>query len=295
MKLVVTGSQSFIGKALRRACRNQGIQWLGIDALPVQAIDEIQVDIRDPGLHRRLPAGADALVHLAAISREQDCRRDPAEAFSVNVGGTLNLIKAAQVTGVRQFVFASSEWVYGEVSSQGCQTEESVIDASRILSEYALSKLAGERLLEMAHRHGELAAAAVLRFGIVYGPRPGNWSAVEALFEAVRTREEVEVGALATARRFIHVDDIARGILAVLGRPGRDVFNLSGDRLVSLGEVIEESARILGRRPRVLEKNPRLVSVRNPDNAKARAELNWRPQMELVQGLESLCQVPACV
>src|SRR5207244_7827946 len=69
---------------------------------------------------------------------------------------------------------------------------------------------------------------------IFYGPRPANWSAVEHLFHAVREKDVVDVGSLATARRFIHVADIASGILSVvgMGNAGYLVFNLSGDRLI---------------------------------------------------------------
>jgi UDP-glucose 4-epimerase len=246
------------------------------------------VDIQDPLVARSIPEGADALIHLAAISRDKDCRENPSSAFAVNVGGTLNLIGAAARRLTRQFVFASSEWVYGEVANNGVQTEESVIDAARIKSEYALTKIAGERLLAMAHSQGKLSAATVLRLGIVYGPRVSNWSAVESLFDAVKTRDQIEVGSLATARRFIHVEDVAEGILASLGRSGFEIFNLSGDQLVSLGQVVEESMEIHDREPAIVEMNAAAASIRNPDNGKARAKLGWSPRMDLHEGLLSL-------
>ncbi len=287
MKVAITGSESFIGGALKRALAAHGIEWMGVDAAAAPASGSIQADIRSPRIASLLPEGADALIHLAAISRDADCRANPALAFEVNVGGTLNLIAAARARRIRQFVFASTEWVYGEVANGAVQTEESAIDAGRIVSEYALTKIAGERLLAMAARDG-LPAATVLRFGIVYGPRPTNWSAVEALFHAVGNGPRVEVGSRATARRFLHVDDIADGIVAAVGRSGFEVFNLSGDRLITLGEILAESAALLDRQPAVVETNPHAASIRNPDNAKARRELGWRPRVTLRQGLLTL-------
>jgi len=290
MTLIVSGAESFIGTALKACCRALRIEVIGIDTRPSNDPGHLQLDIRSPHLQDALPSDAEAMVHLAAISRDQDCHRDPRSAFDVNVGGTLNLIQAAQARGVKQFLFASSEWVYGEVRNDDTQTEELTIDIMRISSEYAMTKIIGERLLASACQRG-LCPVTVLRFGIVYGPRlPAAWSAVESLFEAVRTQGIVTVGSLATARRFIHVTDIARGILAALGRSSYEIFNLSGETLITLQDIIEQSAQLLNRQPRVIERNPASVSIRNPDNRKAREVLGWAPQVGLKEGLGSLLQ-----
>jgi len=148
-----------------------------------------------------------------------------------------------------------------------------------------LSKIVGEQLLKLTN---SFQAVTVLRFGIVYGPRPSNWSAVETLFNAVRTQDEIRIGAAATARRFIHVSDVVSGILASRGRQRFEIFNVSGNRPVTLGEIIEVSATLLDRRVRVVETNPALPSIRNPDNSKARTELGWTPIMDLRTGLQTL-------
>ena len=292
--ITITGSESFIGSRLAAALDSRGEHWTGIDTIARHPRTR-RADIRDAAVADGI-AEAGTLVHLAAISRDSDCRQDPRGAFDVNVGGTLNLIEAARRRGVRHFVFASSEWVYGEVANDEVQREDSPLDATRLVSEYALTKLAGERLLAGAARRGDFASVTILRFGIVYGPRPSNWSAVEMLHDAVSHKDLVEVkGSLATARRFIHVEDICTGILAsVENAPaGLSVFNLSGDRLVSLGDVIEESIRLTGRRPRVVEGAPQSVSIRNPDNARARAALDWAPKLDLASGLATLSQMVA--
>ncbi len=288
--IAITGSESFIGARLCAALEARGLEWTGLDTAPRHP-RTLRGDIRGEGVREWLPEGG-TLIHLAAVSRDSDCQRNPREAFDVNVGGTLNLIEAARRRGVQRIVFASSEWVYGEVANGEVQREEAPLDATRLVSEYALTKLAGERLLAGAERRGGFEAVTVLRFGIVYGPREANWSAVEMLCDAVAHKDVVEVkGSLATARRFIHVEDICTGILAASrAAPGYRVFNLSGGRLVTLGEVIETSMRLSGRRPPVREGAPQAVSIRNPDNARARAELGWAPAYDLREGLATLKQ-----
>lgn len=292
--ITMTGSESFIGSCLASVLDARGEAWTGIDTITRHKRTQ-RADIREASVADLMAEGG-TLIHLAAISRDGDCRQNPREAFDVNVGGTLNLIDAARRRGVRRFLFASSEWVYGEVANSEVQREDAPLDATRLVSEYALTKLAGERLLAGAGRRGDIPSITVLRFGIVYGPRPSNWSAVEMLHDAVTHKDVVEVkGSLSTARRFIHVEDICSGILAAaaLERPGFAVFNLSGDRLITLGEVIEESMRLCGRSPHVVEGQPQAVSVRNPDNAKARAELGWAPAFDLARGLATLEQAVA--
>lgn len=288
MKVVLTGSESFIGREFAKLCGQDGFELIGIDSVASDRSGHHQLDIRSPEVARVVPQGSDALVHLAAISTDAACQRDPQLAFEVNVGGTINLIRASLARGVRQFVFASSEWVYGDVSNAAVQTEDSPIDITKLSSAYALTKIVGERLLSSAHGKG-LPSVTILRFGIVYGPRPSNWSAVESLFHAVQTQEVVEVkGSLRTGRRYVHVADVANGIRAALGAPGLDVFNLSGDDMVTLGDVIQESAAVLGRRPQVVERDPSAIVVRNPDNSKARKKLGWRPAIKLSDGLKTL-------
>jgi nucleoside-diphosphate-sugar epimerase len=288
MKVVITGSESFIGKELRKHCTDRGIEVTGIDALPGQNPGYHQIDIRSTDVSDVIPVEADALIHLAAISRDQDCRRDPAGAFDVNVGGTLNLVRAAQAKRVKQFIFASSEWVYGNVSGEEVQCEDSIIDAGRIASEYALTKIAGERLLFMAHQRG-LCPVTVLRFGIVYGPRSTPMSPVEGFFNEVRTQDVIEVKcSLQSGRRFVHVADIAEGILSSLGHGGFEVFNLTGNKFITFQQVIEVSSKLLRRTPKVIESNAHNLNVRNPDNQKARRMLGWEPVFDLETGLESL-------
>jgi nucleoside-diphosphate-sugar epimerase len=288
MKLFITGFESFIGKELRKRCKERGLEVSGCD---VAASDEAgfhRLDIRAPGIPDVIPEQADALIHLAAISRDKDCREDTINAFDANVNGTLNLMRAAKARGVKQFVFASSEWVYGTIQPGAVQTEDDPIDITKMTSEYAMTKIIGERLLFVAHQRG-FCPVTVLRFGIVYGPRPKPMSAVEGLFNEVCTLDAVEIkGSLSSGRRFIHVSDISDGILSALGRSGFEIFNLGGNRVITFGEIIQQSAALLKRHPKVIETDPKAINLRNPDNQKARKAFGWEPKIDLERGLATL-------
>ena len=150
-----------------------------------------------------------------------------------------------------------------------------------------VSKLMAEHCLRQEHATDQMPVT-VLRFGIIYGPRRSNWSAVEALVDATARQDVVEVGARATGRCFIHVDDIARALLSALGRGGFEVFNIQGPALATLGEIIDVAARQLGRKPRVVEKDPAKPSIRLVSGDHAAAELGWRATIDIDAGIRSL-------
>ncbi len=175
--------------------------------------------------------------------------------------------------------------MYGQVSNESEQRESDEIYIQRLDSIYAITKAVGEHYLKLLR---EDLAVTILRFGIIYGPRPSNWSAVESLFDSVKNKDEVVVGSLKAGRRFIHVDDICSGILAAVGQTDFEIFNISSDSTVTLGQVIEESKRIHGTTPKVTESSPEKISLRNPSNLKAKQRLNWSPFVSLLDGLKSL-------
>jgi UDP-glucose 4-epimerase len=287
VKIIVTGSESFVGKVLVPMLQKQGHDVVGIDPVAPSFPGGVKADIRDAGLADHFPEGADAVIHLAAISREPDCAAKPVLAYDINVTGTSNVIEAARKKNIRQVILASSEWVYGEVANDGVQDEKTVIDPAKVQNEYAASKLVSEMALNVAVRRG-LPAGTVLRFGIIYGPRMANWSAAEALLNNVRTKDEVIVGSLATSRRFIHVNDICGGIIAAIGRAGFEIFNLAGPEMVTLRQVIELSKAATGKSPKVGEKDAKAASIRNPVSNLAYAKFNWRPAISMQQGIAEI-------
>jgi len=286
MRLFVTGCESFVGRELLAQSAAMGIECTGIDSAPVIRSGFEQLDIRSPQVEQALPWDVDAVIHLAAISRDADCVGRLNDTFDVNVMGTLNLMRAAMARRARQFVFASSEWVYDSCGAGRVKTEDSVIDIAQHTSEYALSKLVAESVLRQQFLRG-FCDTTILRFGIIYGPRTSNWSAVESICHAVQTGETVCIGSLDTARRFIHVSDIGLGIIKAVGLPGFTIVNLEGSQLVRLEDIIRVASRVLGKEPRI-EAAGGAANVRDVSGEKAARLMGWAPLIGLEQGLRSV-------
>ena len=289
MRILVTGSESFIGKTLISQLQTTGHEIIGFDSLePTNPTYEFhQIDIRNPEINKLIPRNTDVLIHLAALSRDSDCKNKAIECFDVNVMGTLNLIKAAQLQNVKQFIFASSEWVYDKFIDSEEKNEDSEINIKNHNSEYALSKLVTESNLHQQYNNG-FCNVTILRFGIIYGPRKSNWSAVESILHQVKTQENVSVGSLKTGRRFVHVSDITRGITHSFGLEGFNIINLTGNQINTLKDIIDTSQIILDKKIEVTETNSNQISIRNPSNFKAKEIINWEPEINLKTGLESL-------
>lgn len=289
MMLVITGSESFVGKELISQCKNNGTEFIGLDLVNKKELNYEfhQVDIKSPKILDFIPENVDAVIHLAALSRDADCKGKAYDCFENNVMGTLNLIKACKAKNVKQFVFASSEWVYDEFKGDEEKDEDAFIDVSNHKSEYALSKLVSEINLKQQYDLS-FCSTTILRFGIIYGPRKNNWSAVESIFNAVKNQDKVTVGSLKNGRRFIHVSDIANGIIKSIGLEGFNIINLTGNKLITMKELIETSQKVLEKSVKVTETSPSQISVRNPSNNKAKKLLNWEPRIDLESGLKTL-------
>jgi nucleoside-diphosphate-sugar epimerase len=285
MRVFITGSESFIGSALWDMLLSRGHELSGMDVAAPRRRDAVQLDLRDPNLAERIPENA-TIIHLAAVSTDQLCKANPTEALDINITGTLRLAQAALKRYCTQFIFASTEWVYGDVANNEIQTEDTPIDATRIPGVYAFSKLAGERVLSFSG----LPNVTTLRFGIVYGPRERNWSAVESLVDKVRKGENVQVGSLKTGRKFIHLTDLCEGIIASMGQKGHQAFNLPGERMITLGDVLSVGQKVLGKRIETTETAPDKPSIRNPDGARAAKVLGWRPRIDFEAGMKNLSQ-----
>jgi len=290
MRIFVTGIASFVGRELEARAARAGVEVFGADLAPPEGSRHARCDMRDPGLAGAIPEGVDAVVHLAALSRDPDCRGKSFETFDANVMGTLAVERAARARGAKRIVFASSEWVYDGLPPGAPRHVGAEIDPSRIGGEYALSKLVAECNLRQIAARGFTPATA-LRFGIIYGPRRNNWSAVESLLDKVAQADEISIGSRATARRFLHVSDAADAILAAVPRAAPfEVLDIQGPTLVTLGEVLDRGAAMLGRAPRIVETDSANPSVRPVDDTASRAALGWRAAVGIEDGLRSVAK-----
>jgi nucleoside-diphosphate-sugar epimerase len=284
-KVVVTGSSGFVGAKLCQLLADNGHEIIGVDTATGKnstSYPQIALDFADPEISRYLDSET-TVIHLASISTDGDCRNNPERAIDVNLLKLQKLKKLLDSGKVKQLIFASSEWVYPEKEEVEIQDEAVEISSKRLSSLYAISKLLGEDILRLQRE----TPTIVLRFGIVYGPRAKPGSAPESLLYNVSINKDIEVGNLDTSRRFIFVDDLVLGILRVIESDiqlGFHIYNLAGNRLVSLKDIILTSQDITKNTINFSQAlSP--ASIRNPVSDKFEGQFRWEPMTSLDLGL----------
>jgi UDP-glucose 4-epimerase len=303
MRCLVTGGAGFIGSNLVDALLARGDEVTVVDDLSTgrrQNLDGalaagarlVEQDIRDAAATIGLvqDAGPEAIFHLAAQIDVRKSIADPAFDASINVGGTANVLEAARVADVGRVVFASTGGaIYGEGQGQQLPLPEDAPLAP--LAPYGQSKFAAEGYISLYERLYGLSAVS-LRLGNVYGPRqdPLGEAGVIAIFcGCLRAGEQPTVyGDGRQTRDYIYVGDVVEAALAASTAVTTGAINV--------GTGVETDVLTLIERLRDLEgaesfeaqlAPPRTGEVQSIsiDPARAAAELGWRAQTGLDEGL----------
>jgi nucleoside-diphosphate-sugar epimerase len=243
MRVLVTGGAGYIGSILVPLLLASGHRVAVLDLQdPVEksAVEHLRGDLRDQETLRRAMRGAEAVVHLAAVSGRPACARHPRLARQTNVGGTAGLLAAAG--GVVPVVLASSLSCYGLVPDGLC--DEST--PARPLSLYARTKLEAESLLRA--RPGGIA----LRLATVYGlsPRMRLDLLVNDFAHTLARGRLLQVFEPEARRAFLHVADAARAFLFAVENARRlnaGLYNVGEEsQNLSKRELVEHLLRLLG-------------------------------------------------
>jgi UDP-glucuronate 4-epimerase len=265
-------------------------QWRLAQLLPRPNFSFHQIDISDRTALEPLFA-ADrkeppfkAVVNLAARAGVRPSVSNPWVYYQTNCDGTLNLLDMCRRSGVGKFLLASTSSLYG-LHNQAPYREDA--DTNRPLSPYAASKKAAETLaFSYHHLHG--IDVSIPRYFTVYGPAGRPDMSIFRFIRRIAEDESIVVfGDGSQSRDFTYVDDIARGTVAALRPLGYEVVNLGGDREVRLSAVIDEIARLLGKKPRIEYRpaHPADVPSTRADVSKAARLLGWRPEIAIEEGL----------
>lgn len=298
MKVFVAGASGAIGRPLVRQLLDAGhdvtgmtrheeraeeIRAAGADAVACDAFDSTALD---SAVRRAEP---EAVVHLlTSLPPRLDYKaEDPLGPTNrIRREGTRNLLAAATAAGARRFVAEGFAPLYEQEGGWVKSEEDGLfVGGPHPFGEAAAALGELERqVLEAGGIEG-----VVLRFGWLYGPgtsfdRDGSQA------EEARRRRLPIVGKGEGTYSFVHVEDAASAIVAALERGKPGIYNVSDDEPAPMREWVPAFAEAVGaKKPRRL---PiwlvRLIAgkgtaamaagVRGASNAKAKAELGWRPR-----------------
>jgi len=289
--LVITGSSGFVGQKLVKAALKSEYKVIGIDIEKVETLEceQLKIDLANEDFYNLVPKNS-VIIHLASLSTDTSCKKNPLGAIEANLKATVRVVENANRINSLQLIFASSEWVYPEKPEYCEQFETDSLDLINLKSLYAISKLTGESLIRTICK----VPYSLLRFGIIYGPRKLPGSAVESIAFKISQETNIEVGSLKTSRSFIYIDDLIEGILKVIeignSIAGVIPINISGNKLYSLGEIVEIVNQFLEKKVKITETGT-IPSIRNPNIQRAREILGWEPKTNLIDGVKKCLAV----
>ena len=284
MSVLVTGSSSYIGKSLINYLEDKKIDYIGIDLLKPYTKKCIKINIEDPKINSKIKKKIKTIVHLAAISTDQMSTNNPALSYKVNIFGSMNLIEFAKKNKIKNFIFASSEWVYGSFKNNEIKSINSQIIIEKLDSNYAKTKAIMEKIITSS----EKLNYSILRFGIIYGNKTSNFSAVESIVEQVKNKDVISIQSKKTSRSFIHVDDIISAIICSLKLKGKYILDIQGPYPVNLEKLIKYTSSLLGKRVKIIEKNKKNSSVKHIDSSLSNKILNFKPKISIEKGISEI-------
>lgn len=318
--ILITGGAGFIGSHLSERLLREGNKVLVIDnfnnyydpAIKRNNIEEVKKtcvennisldnykvfegDIRDNEFLKEVFSNKiDSIIHLAAMAGVRPSIEAPSLYYDVNITGTVNLLEICRENNIKQFVFASSSSVYGN-NEKVPFAESDMVDNP--ISPYAATKKSGELLCHTYHHLFDMNIAC-LRFFTVYGPRQRPDLAINKFTTLILEHKEIPFyGDGTTSRDYTFVDDIVSGIVSSINYVNTndnvfEIFNLGGDKTVSLIEMVETIEDILGKKAKLnkLPMQPGDVNRTCADIAHSRETIGYNPKTTFKEGMKKFIE-----
>ena len=226
MKVLVTGSDGFIGSHLTEELVKEGYQvrafvyynsfnnWGWLEELPNCIMKEVEIfqgDIRDPNGVAEAMQGMDAVFHLAALIAIPFSYHSPDAYVDTNIRGTLNVLQAARRFGTGRVLITSTSEVYG--TAQYVPIDEKHPFQGQ--SPYAATKIGADRLAESFYKSFQLPVTIVRPFN-TYGPRQSARAVIPTIItQLLSGKTEVKLGSLTPTRDFNYVKDTVQGFISI--------------------------------------------------------------------------------
>ena len=253
--------------------------------------------------------GIDAVIHLAAKKAVGESVDNPLKYYENNVGGTLNLLAAMSLKGVKKIVFSSTAAVYAP--SEKLTITES--DLTEPLSPYGQTKLLSEKLISAVATAEDLSAISLRYFNVVGALRDefadnSKDNLVPKVFAALKSGKNPEIYGSdyptkdgSCIRDYIHISDLAEAHLVALEKVFTsrvdEVYNVGSGSGYSVTEMINQIAESIGKpiTPTLSPRRPGDTAQLVASIAKIERDLGWKPERSLKEMIDSAWQAESKV
>jgi dTDP-glucose 4,6-dehydratase len=301
-RALVTGAAGFVGSHLVDRLIAEGYLVTGLDNLITGNLDNLNLakqsknfEFENCDVSERLPNFSekfDLIFHAASPASPPKYFKHPIETMMVNSVGTKNCLDLATSDGSRFIYFSTSE-VYGDPLEHP-QNENYWGNVNPIgpRSIYDEAKRFGEALVAQYVRDKKVDGGIVRIFN-TYGPRLDLFDGrvVSTFIRQARNREALTVnGDGSQTRSFCYVTDLVEGIFLMAKSSEFGPLNLGNPNEMTLNELVIEVGKFFDYEL-LVENKPALVDDpvrRKPDISLANNKLNWKPLVQIEEGLKLL-------
>lgn len=297
MRLLITGSDGFVGRHLTRAALAIGWQVYGtmLPGMPMtEEIETFPVDLVAGDISKVIQrVKPDYLCHLAGFSSVALSWQDPAQTFQVNTIGTIRVLDAIrQASPATKILTVGSAEEYGLVRSSEPITEEYVLQP---MSPYGASKAAAGFLAQQYARAYDLHICHVRPFNHIGSGQGKGFVTTDFASQLVAMEKGLiapvlKVGNLEAKRDFTNVRDIVQGYLQLLqlGQRG-EVYNLASGKAVHVQALLDMMLRVTRIKVEVQVDTERLrpseVPVLAGNIDKIKTLTGWQPGISLEESV----------
>lgn len=303
-KFLITGGAGFIGSNIAEQLIRDGHYVRVLDNfcsgkesnlgfaknLTSQNFELVRGDIRDKNTCLKSCEGIDYVLHQAALRSVPKSMKEPESYNDVNINGTLLMLQAAAEKKVKRFVLASSSSIYGDTDI----FPEKEIHLPRLISPYALSKLAGEYYCRIFSEHFNLATVC-LRYFNVFGPKQAlddEYAVVIPKFIhcLLHDHQPPIFGTGKQSRDFTYIANVVSANILSATTPHikHEIFNVANGESHTVLELVAELNQIIGKKikPQFLPIRAGDVFKTSADISRIRKILKYKPSVNFKEGLK---------
>lgn len=301
-QVLVTGADGFIGSHLVELLVGTGArvtalcqynsfnQWGWLET--ICCLDRIKVicgDVRDPHFCAQATKDIEIVFHLAALVAIPYSYEAPDSYVSTNIGGTVNICKAALANRARKVLHTSTSEVYGTARYVPIDENHALTPQSP----YSASKIAADAMALSFHYAFGLPVTVVRPFN-TYGPRQSARAVIPTIISQISAgKRDIDLGELSSTRDFTFVEDTCRGFMKIaeMEQGTGEVFHIGSGFEISIGDLFATIAELMGSDARPVVREDRLRPATSEvfrlwcDNSKLKERTGFVPGISLREGL----------